>query len=401
MRKSIPKKSYGGSILSNAGSMAATGFTIGGPIGAGIGAGIGGVLGLLQEKAKRNELAKQKQLETEAVRKEQLFINRQNDRQIMSNFPTYGVNQSYFAKGGEINKTQKPTEDQKKQVQEYIDKQNTDKSGEEQYNRTLDYLNDPFNAERLSKNISEVYEIIKKAGIPLAAAVTSNILPAKLLPYFKSYLLSEGISYADNNDLPAEASNVVYNKIIKPQNYTSEFAGGIVDFKQAYSDFKEGNILPSYKEGKTNQGAVLNSLFGLSGVIEIPDKYKQIPILGKIANVDNFVEKTKLVGDLLDVGTGVHSTLKKEKRFGGNTTPQYEAEDEEVVQFNQFDKPKVHDTGYLQQHSSTTATIKGKSHEQGGEDMSGGERIFSDKVYFHSKKDADIIQALRKTLKGF
>lgn len=184
MRKSIPKKSYGGSILSGAGSMAATGASIGGPWGAGAGALVGGVLGLLQEKAKRNELAKQKQLETEAVRKEQLFLNRQNDRQIMSNFPTYGVNQSYFAKGG-------------------------------------------------------------------------------------------------------------------------------------------------------------------------------------------------------------------------NITPQYEAEDEEVIQFNPGETPKVHDTGYLQQHSSTTATIKGKSHEQGGEDMSGGERIFSDKIFFHSKKDADIIQALRKTLKGF
>lgn len=184
MRKLIPKKSYGGSILSNAGSMAATGASIGGPWGAGAGALVGGVLGLLQEKAKRNELAKQKQLEDDAIKKEQLLLNRQNDRQIMSNFPTYGVNQSYF-------------------------------------------------------------------------------------------------------------------------------------------------------------------------------------------------------------------------KTGGYTSPQYEAEDEEVIQFNPYEAPKVHDTGYLQQHSSTTATIKGKSHKQGGENMSGGDRIFSDKIYFNSKKDADIIKALRKTLKGF
>lgn len=183
MRKSIPKKSYGGSILSNAGSMSATGFTIGGPVGAAIGAGVGGVLGFLQEKARKNELAKQKQLEEERIKKEQLFLNRQADKQIMANFPTYGVNQSFFAKGGYV-------------------------------------------------------------------------------------------------------------------------------------------------------------------------------------------------------------------------FPEYEAEDEEVIQFNPGDKPKVHDTGYLQQHSSTTATIKGKSHLQGGEDMSGGERIFSDKIYFDSKKDADIINSLKKMLKN-
>lgn len=179
--KKLPKKNLGG-VLQGAGQLGGLGMSVGGPIGAGIGGLVGGVMGLLQSRAQKNQMEKEKQFESDAVRKQQTFLNRSADRQIMSNFPTHGINQSYFAKG----------------------------------------------------------------GVP---------------------------------------------------------------------------------------------------------------------------------------------------------TPQYEAEDEEVIQFNPGETPKVHDTGYLQQHSSTTATIKGKSHEQGGEDMSGGERIFSDKVFLKSK-DADLINALKKTLKN-
>lgn len=100
-KRKLPKKNLGG-ILSGAGSMAGTGAVIGGPIGAGVGALAGGIMGLLQANAQKRQLEKQKQLEEEAIRKQQMFMNRQADKQILSSFPTNGVNQSYFKEGGKI-----------------------------------------------------------------------------------------------------------------------------------------------------------------------------------------------------------------------------------------------------------------------------------------------------------
>jgi hypothetical protein len=100
-RKKLPKKNLGG-ILSGVGSGAAMGSAFPG-IGTAIGAVAGGVMGLLQSNAQKRQLERQKQLEAEAIRKQQMFMDRQVDRQIMSSFPTHGVNQSYFAKyGGDV-----------------------------------------------------------------------------------------------------------------------------------------------------------------------------------------------------------------------------------------------------------------------------------------------------------
>lgn len=178
-KKKLPKKDLGG-ILSGAGSMAGTGFMVGGPVGAGVGAVAGGIMGLLQANAQKRQLEKQKQLEDEGIRKQQMFMNRQADRQILSSFPTNGINQSYF-------------------------------------------------------------------------------------------------------------------------------------------------------------------------------------------------------------------------NMGGNISPEYEAETKEVIEFNPLDKPKMHENGKLKQHSSTTATIDGKSHEQGGEAMSGGERIYSDEGIFPK----GIAKELYKILKNY
>jgi hypothetical protein len=63
--------------------------------------------------------------------------------------------------------------------------------------------------------------------------------------------------------------------------------------------------------------------------------------------------------------------------MGGNVKPQYEAEGKEVVQGG---NPQTFSGGTIQQQASDMFKIDGQSHNQGGVDMAGGERIFSDRL---------------------
>lgn len=97
-----PRYSYGGSILSGAASGAATGSMFG-PWGTAIGAVAGGAMGYFKENKLQSAQDEQKRKEEELIAKQQLFLNKQADRQILSQFPTYGVNQSFFKFGGKPN----------------------------------------------------------------------------------------------------------------------------------------------------------------------------------------------------------------------------------------------------------------------------------------------------------
>lgn len=131
--------------------------------------------------------------------------------------------------------------------------------------------------------------------------------PALALASLGTPLNSLGTAYLINeleeNNLPGEAGNVIYNKIINQQNYASEAAGGLIDFKQAAEEAAKGNWWRD-KEGKF--GAIPNFVWGTSGVLE--------PNSGLPKFVDNVIERTKLAGDLYDVVEGV----KKQK---GGTIP--------------------------------------------------------------------------------
>jgi len=114
--------SYGGSILSGAGGMAGIGMTIGGPVGAAIGGLAGGAMGFFKERATKQAELEAQRLQSEQIAKQQGQMNMQADRSILSSFPTNGVNQSYFEKGGSIgNKTDEKSKIEKKQ-QYLIDK---------------------------------------------------------------------------------------------------------------------------------------------------------------------------------------------------------------------------------------------------------------------------------------
>ena len=67
---------------------------------------------------------------------------------------------------------------------------------------------------------------------------------------------------------------------------------------------------------------------------------------------------------------------------GGNIlfNPQYEAEKKEVVQHNPNDIPQTDSSGNPVQLASDLTKLNGPSHESGGVQMSGGERVFSDKL---------------------
>ena len=74
---------------------------------------------------------------------------------------------------------------------------------------------------------------------------------------------------------------------------------------------------------------------------------------------------------------------------GGLLKPQYEAEDQEVVDGG---IPQAFNGGEVKQNSSTAGKIEGNTHEQGGVELSGGERVFSDRLYVDSNflKDLEI-----------
>ena len=90
----------------------------------------------------------------------------------------------------------------------------------------------------------------------------------------------------------------------------------------------------------------------------------------------NFDSQTK--GMFSPMGNEVGGMYAK----GGLTTPQYLAEDGEVIQHNPYDKPKTDKYGSLNQLASDFSKIKGAKHssQSQGVGMSGGERIYSDQL---------------------
>lgn len=86
---------------------------------------------------------------------------------------------------------------------------------------------------------------------------------------------------------------------------------------------------------------------------------------------------------------GILGVDKPKKAHGGMTTPQYEAEKGEVVDGG---IPIAFSGGSITPNSMTSGKINGQTHEQGGVDMAGGKRVFSDRLYVDSNflKDLDI-----------
>ena len=77
------------------------------------------------------------------------------------------------------------------------------------------------------------------------------------------------------------------------------------------------------------------------------------------------------------------------RAMGGFTQPQYEAEKGEVVDGGM---PVAFNGGSITPNSMTSGKINGQTHEQGGVDMAGGKRVFSDRLKVDSNflKDLDI-----------
>ena len=69
------------------------------------------------------------------------------------------------------------------------------------------------------------------------------------------------------------------------------------------------------------------------------------------------------------------------RAYGGYVGPEYEAEGGEVVEYQQGGEPYMYNTGKFNRNSSTAGVIDGRLHSEGGESMSGGERVFSDQMY--------------------
>jgi len=181
----------------------------------------------------------------------------------------------------------------KNDLDEYMKKLVLEKSQQDKYKANEDYLNNPFNRERLNKNLNDLLKIIS---------------------------VVDPIGILDNTGIKAEAGNVFYNKVVSPQNYASEFIGGITDANQAIQNFKGGRILPKFNNNQLDPGGLLNSIWALSGFIEIPDAAKRYLPLRVASYIDDVVESTKLSGDMYDI---VSPFLTKEdtdipkKSYGG------------------------------------------------------------------------------------
>lgn len=93
-----------------------------------------------------------------------------------------------------------------------------------------------------------------------------------------------------------------------------------------------------------------------------------------VSNVNYYGKIYKYGGNL-----GKRRMLRR-AMYGGN--PEYLAEDAEVVDFDPTNPPTVHSNGKVNQVSSDMVELDGDSHSDpsGGIAMSGGERIYSDRI---------------------
>lgn len=158
-------------------------------------------------------------------------------------------------------------------------------------------------------------------------------LQTPLKPLALAYLLNEG----ENAGAPYEAANTTFARIFKPDDYSAELAGGLYDFKQSFEQLKANNLW-----WKNNQaGAIPNTLWGLSGVIELP----KIPAFQKINKVDNFVEYSKLAGDTYDVLSLISNTEDTPKKV---QNPHYELWKKEQ---NKSTKPFDHSAFWTKKQS--------------------------------------------------
>ena len=114
-------------------------------------------------------------------------------------------------------------------------------------------------------------------------------------------------------------------------------AGGLYDFKQSFEQLKANNLW-----WKNNQaGAIPNALWGLSGVIELPE----IPTFQKINKVDKFVEYSKLAGDTYDILSLISNTKDTPKKV---QNPHYELWKKEQ---NKSAKPFDHSAFWTEKQS--------------------------------------------------
>lgn len=238
---------------------------------------------IVADKAKAEYNAKQYEL---------LKPNKLADLEVASQFPTYGVNQSYFAKGGEIKD-----------------------------NRPAD-----LNFGRLHLN--------------------SSFTPKKI------NLAKNGV--AGTWKIP---------KAVKFGNYALG----------ADAIFSILDIL--------NQQSIINNS-------RDPEQTK------RLIEAERQVEYNKLIHP-------DNRNYPKENLYlqnGGKVSPEYEAENGEVVKHAPMQFPQVFNGGYINPSSSTTSEINGATHEQGGVEMAGGEKIFSDKLKPKgmNKTYADIAKLLGK-----
>lgn len=113
---------------------------------------------------------------------------------------------------------------------------------------------------------------------------------------------------------PSEvANNTVSRSMVKDWG-VSEHAGGVRDINQAYNSIVNGKYVD----------AGINTAFGLSGLIEIPDNLKNAPGFKYLNAVDNIVESVKKYGNLYDALGGTEgikelsdNNLKKQFANGG------------------------------------------------------------------------------------
>lgn len=376
-----PRYSYGGSILSGAASGAATGSMFG-PWGTAIGAVAGGAMGYFKENKLQSAQDEQKRKEEELIAKQQLFLNKQADRQILSQFPTYGVNQSFFKYGGNIG----------------------DPPRVKAYNDSLYAYNTYINAKKfiennpiLNRNDYDILINMPETQVPLKI---KNISPIDL------DLVNPNKNFPENNFITGEnGENTDTPRIVIPQ-YKKPINNPAQKIKKLPS--KQATLLNNDKIPAPNYKNV--SIFNLTkenttsisgknhGYYDSRSKNKDWGTLtdetGKTINI-SYEELDKMSDQEIKDFFGsfknqefyadrfIQERNKRNKKsLGGYTTPQYEAEGNEVIEHsaNLFKKPKVFSGGNLKKLSNTTSVIEGKSHAEGGIPMSGGERIFSDKL---------------------
>jgi hypothetical protein len=229
-------------------------------------------------------------------------------------------------------------------------------------------------------------QILREIGTPITSTARAKKKAVELNPgvYTHGSNYNVGMSTTTNK---ADALNIYGNKFYEGGTYYNRIGGEqkpATTWLTHYKVSPESNILDSDSYSRFMGEAKGKGM-------SIKDRAEYLKSLG-YDGIKKWYDSSEI--QFLDPSKSL--TPKKTKRispddpnvhaFGGSVLPDYIAEGGEVVDFNQGNVPQPGNFGKLNRLSSSSVKIEGDSHDDpsGGVEMTGGERVFSDRLYASS-----------------